>query len=397
MNQTDKELGYLPQKTWKERLLAFILILGVIFVTLFAVNYLKSTKPKTTRRPPEAIKGIVNAVQVKKEDVLLQVEGLGYIKPASEIVLKSETLGKIVFLNENIVPGYFLKQGDLIAKIDDSDYKTTLLQKKANYEKALADLEIEKGSQEVARKELNLARSLNILDNSSESALVLRQPYLKKALSAVKLAEAEVELAKNNLSKTSIYAPFDMIITEKYVSEGSYVSNQSQILKGSYQHEVWGEISIPYNMIKFLDIENQTKKDVLISVANDNSQTSFKGKFNKIIPEIEQNGLMAKVLVTIKDPYLVKNKPLLIGTKVKAIFSGVKLKNIHKLNNNLIRDNNKIYISDNSTLKIKDIHIVYQDENYTYVDSGITDNSLIITSTLSNAVENMPLKIVGDK
>lgn len=398
MSETDKELGHLPKKTWWERLLAFILIIITIGLTFYVIQYMKNSKPKTAKKPPQAIKGVVEVINIPKKDVTLTVEGLGYIKAASEIVLKSEVSGNILYLNENIIPGHFLKKGDLVAKIDDSDYKIILMQKQANYEKALADLEIEKGSQEVARKELNLAKTIGILDNtSSDNSLTLRQPYLNKALAAVKLAKAEVALAENNLNKTNIYAPFDIVVTEKYVSEGTYLSNQSQILKGSYQHEVWAEISIPYSVLKFLDIENQNRKDVLIRLTNDSAETIFKGKFVKVIPEIEQNGLMTKILVSVKDPYSFNNKPLLLGSKIKATFQGVTLKGIYKVTSSYIRDNKKVFIADNNTLKIKDVNIVYEDDSYAYIDNGLTDNDLIVINNLSNAVENMPLQIIGDK
>ena len=96
MSEVHKELGQLPKKTWRERLLAFTLIFVIVLLTSYGVKYMISSKPKATRKPPQPIKGIVEVTTIKKGDAVVSVEGLGYIKAASEVVVKSEVSGKIV-------------------------------------------------------------------------------------------------------------------------------------------------------------------------------------------------------------------------------------------------------------------------------------------------------------
>jgi len=391
----NNNMGYLPKKKWWERLLAFIMIATFIFLTFFTVRYLTTAKPKVKKKPPKQMKAVVETQEINKGDFTIYIDSFGVVKTSDTLSLTSEISGKIVYLSDKIIPGNVINKGTLIAKIDDSDYKNQVLKAEANLKKAEADYKLELGSNNVAKKEFELAKNLNILDNTSNDlSIVLREPQLLKAKAAVDLAQADLLIAKNNLSKTKIYAPFDIIITEKNVSLGSYVSPSNTLLKGFNKNEVWVEANIPYYQLKFLNLENQKEKDILITNLNDTNNFIFKGKFLRLIPQTEQNGLLAKVLVKVDSPFKNLSTPLLVNNKVKVTFEGITLKNVFRIKSEFIRDNNTLYLLKDNKLKIVKVNILYSDENYTYIDSELKNGDKIIITNVPNAIEGLPAEEV---
>ncbi|MBZ4672705.1 MAG: efflux transporter periplasmic adaptor subunit [Deferribacteraceae bacterium] len=391
----NNSMDYLPKKKWWERLLAFALIIVIIALTFLAVRYLTTSKPKPKKKAPQQMKAVVETEKVAAGNFTLTIESFGIVKASDSLTLTPEISGKIIYLSDTVIPGNIIKKGTLIAKIDDTDYKNQVIKAEASLRKAEADYKLELGSSDVAKKELELAKNLNILDNSSaDLSIALRKPQLLKAKAAVELAEAELMIAKNNLLKTSIYAPFDIVVTEKGTSLGSYVSPSSALLKGFNKNEVWIEANIPYYQLKFLDIENQKQKDVIITNLNDTTGYTFKGKFLKLLPQTESNGLLSKVLMKVDSPFKNLSNPLLVNNKVKVIFKGVTLKNVYRIKSEFIRDNNTLYIFKDKKLKIVKINILYSDENYTYIDAGLNDGDKIITTNIPNAIEGLQVEEV---
>jgi RND family efflux transporter MFP subunit len=391
----NNNLGYLPKKSWWERLLAFVLIIAIISATFLTVKYLVSSKPQPKRKPPQQMKAVVETEEVAANNFTITIESFGIVKASDTLALTSEVSGKIVYISDKIIPGNVIKKGELVAKIDDTEYKNQVLKAEASLKKAEADYKLELGSSDVAKKELELAKRLSILDNTSaDLSIALREPQLLKSKAAVELARAELNTAINNLEKTSVFAPFDIIVTEKNASLGSYVSPSSTILKGINKNEVWIEASIPYYKLKFIDIENQSKKYVKITNLNEQNGHVFKGKFLRLIPQTESNGLLAKLLINVESPFDNPSNPLLINNKVKVVFEGITLKNVFKVKTEYIRDNNKIYIFKDNKLKISNVKIVYSDENYSYVESGLANSDKIVTTNIPNAIEGLMLEEV---
>lgn len=385
----------LPKKNWWERIIALTLILLIIILTAWTINYLKKSVKKPTRRPPQKMSAFVETIPFKKEDIDLKIEGLGMVKAANEVSIKTEISGKVVYLNKKVYPGGHIKEGELIAKIDDREYKIEVARSEAAYNKAVADLKLEEGSQEVAKKEYELASKLNLLDNTSVNLeLALKKPQLLKAKADVSLALEELNLAKLNLTKTSIYAPYDILVLNKAASVGDFLSTNSEILTGVDLNEVWVEVKVPYENLKYLDIPNQHKKDVTVYILTD-SNFEYKGKFLKVIPQVEETGLMAKILVLIKNPFEYIESPILVNSKVKAIFTGKTLRDIYKISLSFIRNEKDIYVVDKDKLLIKEITPVYIDNNYAYIKENIKENELLITTNIPNAVTGMPVKVLN--
>ncbi len=195
----------------------------------------------------------------------------GTVWPIQFAVLSSRTEGTLDVLN--VDEGSVVKKGDLLFQID----RQTLLNRVTV---AQRELEVSESEVKTARIELNLAdikkkkakvdyeradtlRQSNAVSQESfetaELAYKEAEAEYTKSASLLRIAEAQAEKQRNNLSiarknlaDSEIRAPFDGIITDKYVECGEFVKGGTQIIRLENQRnlEVICMISaIHYNTI----------------------------------------------------------------------------------------------------------------------------------------------------
>jgi membrane fusion protein (multidrug efflux system) len=166
-----------------------------------------------------------------------------------------------VYIDDN----QHLEEGDLIAKIDDTDYKVKLAQADANYQRALYNQEIAKANLNAKQSEIDLAQTdLNRYQKLYNAGAVSKQT-LDEAQTKLDAVKASLETAEQgvfskqqnkvsdadlkalkalrdqaelNLSYTKIKAPQSGVVTNKNLEKGMYVQT-GQALFALVPQEVW--------------------------------------------------------------------------------------------------------------------------------------------------------------
>lgn len=131
-----------------------------------------------------------------------------------------------------IVEGEEVKQGQILAQLDASDYEIQLQRRKAEYDQANADY---------SRGQALIKKGL--LSQSDFDRL--------KALNSA--SEANLNAASKNLGYTSIRAPFSGIIAKKYVDNFEEVSVKQAILALHDQAAPTIKLDAPENLIILAD------------------------------------------------------------------------------------------------------------------------------------------------
>ena len=129
-----------------------------------------------------------------------------------------------------------VNEGDLVARIDDTDYKIKVDQMTAQYERALlnqqnakANLNAANTNIEVAKKDLERYKNLYEADDSSRAQQVTAEQSIfsdndsKVADADLKVLKAQKDQAEVNLSYTNIYAPQSGTVASRRVEKGMYV------------------------------------------------------------------------------------------------------------------------------------------------------------------------------
>ncbi len=384
-------------------LIAKLLLPVVIVITGIATaSYLKKTGPTSERRPPATLAPVVQVKELFPENHHAIINAMGTIIPARHVELKSRVSGEIIDIHPDFIEGGFLKAGEKILQIDPVDYELALVQKEKALADAVYEYKLELGRQEVARREWELL-GLGKDASAREIELALRKPHLEKALAAITSAEAEVKMAKLDLSRTKIITPFNSLVRARHVNLGSQVAVQQPLADLVGTDTYWIQTSIPVERLNWISIPQ--KKGDPASSAHILYSRHFKksGKVVRLMGDLSDEGRMARVLIEINDPLGLEQKnsvqpPLLIGDYVHVQIEGSILENVYQIPRTALRDNAFIWVmNENSNLEIKEIHPIFREVDRIIIDRGIEPGEKLVISDLSAPVHGMPLQLETSK
>ena len=126
------------------------------------------------------------------------------------------------------------------------------------------------------------------------------------ALADVAAAEAALERAKLDLSRTALYAPFDCVVVEKNVDKGSLVTVQTRLGTLVGTDEYWVRASIPVEQLRWFTIPSGV--DAVGSTARitqrlgANETSEWTGRVVRLLGDLEPQGRMARVLLSVSNP-----------------------------------------------------------------------------------------------
>ena len=207
----------------------------------------------TAKQKPEETPLPVKASTVVRADLVIKLKSPGEAVTEKKVTVKAEVPGMIK--NLLAAEGKHVREGDILAEIDDQDIRLKLEQHEAARWKALSDLFLDKqfagtdGSQAADPRLLDKVKkaqaAFDQADASFGRGLVTREDWarakneydmaliesgLKKdevVASAKGLTQAEtnVKATQRELEKTRIRAPFDGIVTDIKVSPKETVAS----------------------------------------------------------------------------------------------------------------------------------------------------------------------------
>jgi len=208
------------------------------------------------RRPILNVSGFLVAPATLNE----MINSSGTLLPDEEVELSFETSGKIVGIHFS--EGTRVKKGDLLAKINDKPLQAQLLKLQA--QKKLTE-----------EKEF---RQRSLLDKDAIS----RESYDQVATELQEL-EADIMLIQARIAETELKAPFDGIIGLRLLSEGSYTSPSTKIVRLVKVSPLKIEFSIPERYA------GELKPGFPIEFRIDGDNHIYKASVYAIEPKVEIN------------------------------------------------------------------------------------------------------------
>jgi len=395
----------LPRRSLWQRLLAFGLIVLLLLIGFVISRHLLKTRPQAQRKAPKRMEALVEVVKVMPTAENVRIEAPGRVVAARQITLKARVSGQVIYVHPDFIPGGVISKGEILLKLDDTDYQLELRRKEDALALVEADLRIEEGSQTVALKEWELITSLSDDIDTSSRDLALRKPHLVKAKAKIASAETSLERARVDLARTVIKAPFNLVVRAENVDLGLQVTPTSTLATLIATDVFWAEISLPVTKLAWFDLPEKQKKGksgvpetetkVLLHSLNHSSLT---GNIITLTPDLDKDGLMARLLVAIADPLGLQKKhpPVLLGSFVTAEIVGRKLQNVYRIPRAALKENNLLLIAGkDDRLIAKSVTVAYYGVDSVLVDSGLNPGDRLIVSNLAAPISGMALKIAG--
>lgn len=160
----------------------------------------------------------VTTEKAVRRTILQTVSATGKIQPETEVKISPEVAGEIIDLP--VEDGMSVKKGDLLVKIKPDSYKALLEQQEAAISAAKATNLQQKAT--MLKSEHDFKRSQDLFEkkliseqeyNAAEAAYDVAKNTFESSLHEIERAQASSSQARDQLSKTTIYAPMDGTIT----------------------------------------------------------------------------------------------------------------------------------------------------------------------------------------
>lgn len=195
-------------------------IIAVIFLVLLTAC---ENKSQTIEPPPLRM---VRTVEISEPNGSYWREFPGVVDAAQKAELSFRVSGNLKKMPAK--EGDMVKQGQLLAQLDDSDYKIQLKSRKAEYDQAASDF--------------NRAQSL------VKQGLISRSDF-DKLKATEKSAKSNLEAAKNNLEYTSLRAPFAGRIAKRYIQNYEEVSAKQPVFLLQDLSSISIKVDIPESLM----------------------------------------------------------------------------------------------------------------------------------------------------
>jgi len=365
-----------------------IVISGLIIGSLILF-----TGPSLEPRAPPENKPLVRTITAKSESIRLSSTAFGTVSPRSENELIPEVSGSIVFMSPSLVSGGFFKKDDLLFSIEPLDYEVALEQSSAALKSAESELE---NAQRNHDRQINLAKKQSISEARKEEAI----NRLRFAESAHREAKARVSLAKKNLERTKIRAPYDGRVRNEKIDLGQFV-NRGQSIASIYAIDS-AEIRLPVHdkELAFLDLslfETAKSKDdaVILKATFAGEQHTWSARIARTEGELDSRTRMINVIAEIDSPYSSKDSrpPLTIGLFVEAEILGRFIEDAVVIPQSAIQERNLVYIvNEKNRLEFKKVKILRMINDQAVITDGLKTGDTVCISALRNAEPGMEVR-----
>jgi HlyD family secretion protein len=234
------------ERTKKKNKTKRIVIIGVVVLFVFLIV----ARRMGVIGGDEQVK--VATEKVELIDIIEFVSASGKIQPNVEVKISPDVSGEVIeiFVRE----GDAVKQGDRLARIKPDTYQSNYEQIKASYDGQKANLANTKARLSQSKAQFyNAEATYNRSKSLYEQGLVSKADYenvkasyevaraeieageqtVSAAEFGVKSAEATLNEARNNLTRTTIFAPIDGTVYQISVEAGERVAGASQFSAGT--------------------------------------------------------------------------------------------------------------------------------------------------------------------
>ncbi len=294
-----------------------------------------------------------------------QVSTTGTIAPSQELIVLSETQGKIKKIHKQV--GDPVQKDEVIVEVDDETITANLLVAEANYDQKSRDVErmerLEQGNA-IAKHDLEQARN------------------------ELKEAEASLITARKALRDTKIKAPIPGIINKKLVETGEFISGGTPVCEivNTSTLKIW--IKIPEK-----DIFKLTKgQPVEMTIPAFPGQT-FSGKINAI-GEKADNSMKFDVEVVLNNPGGKQHLKAGLFTEVRIPVDASQAILIPKTALVGSMKNPSVFIAEGEHAVKKEIVVNEQDDQHVEVIGGLKEGDQVIISGQLNLNDGNRIKIV---
>ncbi len=362
------------------------IVLGVLLLlgAFYGAKSLIDSNQRIQKEVPQAIKTVFTSPVINGEVPIL-INASGNLVASRKIELYSEVQGILQESTRPFKAGQFFRKGELLMEMDSREFYSSLLSQRSS----LYDL---------------IAAVMPDLKFDYPEAFVRWNKYLndfdiKKNIKPLPVAATEKEkyfitgkqivttyyTIKNleeRLSKYTLSAPFDGVLTESLVNAGTLIRSGQKL--GEFVSLENFELEVAVNA-EYMKIMQVGKKVRLTDLSGDNE---WMGTVKRV------NGRLDQETQTVTAFIGVSGEGLIEGMYLEANIAAKAENNAIEIQRNLLLNEKEIFIVENDQLVIQQINPVHYTEK-TAIIKGLENGTQIISRPVAGGYAGMPVKMIS--
>ena len=386
----------------KSKFLTIILPILILAVGIGLLVALTKSRPTPKKQARTTSGALVRIMEATYQDRHAEIHSTGTVQPDQQISIIAQVGGRITQLSPQCVAGGFLKAGELLFAIDETDYKLAEDQAMAAVAKTEAELATAKGQAEVARLEWERFGD----KTAAVNPLVLHEPQLKNAEANLAAARAGLAQARLNLSRTEVRAPFNCLIIAEELDLGLTVRAGTPVAKiiGTDAAEVIAPLpmaEIPWCSIPKNGTQT-TGSPVTLTATIGDHQYHWQGTVTRSLGEVDPKGRMARLAVRVEDPYRLQNSAktefdLTMGMFVDITIHGKPLGKVIPLPREAMRPDSTVWLMDGERkLRLRPVTVARFTDDEALISDGLAPGDEVVLTALNGAADGMALRPVSE-
>ena len=368
----------------------------VIAVAVLAAVALFAARTPAVQKPAPPPTLLVDVAEARREPVTFEVRSQGVVAPRTRTTMVSEVSGTVVEVSPAFVAGGFFKKGDVLVRIDPRNYQTAVKRATAAVAQARTRVATENALAGYAHEDWERLRSLEAADRPA-SDLTLRKPQLAEAVAGLESAEADLEKATEDLSRTVIRAPYDGMVREKRADIGQFVNTGTPLAETFATDYAEIRLPIPQTDLQYLELATLNEGGSLqatLSADIGGGVHDWPADIVRTEGVFDPDTRVLHLVAQVHDPYAPGREPLRIGTFVSATVEGTDAGEVFVIPRHSLERGRTLWMVDSDmTIRPRDLDVVRADEGFAYVAAGLRDGERYTVTPPENSLPGMTVRV----
>ncbi|WP_298445268.1 efflux RND transporter periplasmic adaptor subunit [uncultured Ferrimonas sp.] len=374
--------------------IAITLVCGASIFAAVAYNGSQMQQQAQRSAPKQAPSYPTVAVQpVEAAFYQPQVQGYGEAMPHYQLALTAQSSGQVLQLTDAFASGNLVSQGQLLAKLEDSQYRQAV----SDANKAVADAQLALLEEQRQGQQALLEWQRSGLTGQPDSSLVLRQPQLTVAKAALAQAQQQLASAQVDLANTEIRAPFNGLVVSRDIQLGSYLQQGGSV--ATLYSTDQSEIKVPLSQQQWQALGGVALgTDAIVPLISSDGSKQWQGYAARIEQHLSQTDRQRSLVVVVDKP-LEQPQPLFAGEFVRATIRGHNDQALWRLPATAVSQANQLWLLQaNNTIAPVAAQQAFSDQHYVYLHpSAASGSAEVVLRPLNSYLSGMLVNPVQEQ
>ncbi len=347
------------------------LLLALIIIALLGAALWYWKKPEHKVAAATAVP--VRVVQVTRQDVAKYLTGIGSVQSLQSVTVRPQIDGILAKLA--VREGQWVKQGDLLASIDDRAIRASLDQARAQLGQSQAQLQ-------VAGVNLKRYKDLSVDNGVSRQTLDQQQALFDQLKATIQGDQAAIAAAQVQLSYTQIRSPVSGRVGIRTVDEGNFlrVTDAQGLFTVTQIDPIAVEFALPQQSLPTLQalVHSNQPASVKAFVDGDSDTGTLLGVGHLTL--IDNQVSPTTGTIRAKAEFANGAQKLWPGQLVNVSVQSDVLHNVLVVPPQVVQrgvDNHFVYRVNGTSVESVPVKVIYQDSARTVIDGVAAGDTLI--------------------